>query len=137
VSSNRSLVTLTVYQHRDWASSSVSQLWGRLMVHHFLPQEGQRMYVLTDPEEPNGSGGAVEVVDVTFGFDGSPHIMMESVIVDPDEEGEKSIHRGIRTSNPRNRRSSWWTERDGDLAARLRQSGWLPYTEWPEQMKDL
>ena len=126
MSSNVSHVWLTVYQHRDWASSSVSQLWWRRVVHHFAPQVGQRMAMLYSDEEPSGSWHN-EVVDVYFDFGGLHHITMQSVIVDPDAEGEKAIYRSISTSNPRNRRGRWETERDGDLDAMLLACGWQEY----------
>ena len=129
-----STVLMTVYQNYDWPSSSTHELWGREIVHDFLPQVGQKMAVLYSEEEPSGSVHE-EVVDVYFDFDGRANITMMAVIVDPDERGQEVLLRSIRTENPRNQRTAWYTDRDGDLVARLRECGWLPYDEWPQEWR--
>lgn len=137
MSSNQSLVTLEVYNNCDWPSSSISTLWGREMIHHFLPRVGDRMAILTSEEENNGSVYD-SVVDIHFGFDGTPTIVMRSMILDPDERGEQTLSRQAAfgpNQNPRNLRGAWRTEQDGPLVERLRADGWLPYDQWPGRMK--
>lgn len=137
MSSNRSVVQMAVFQHHDWPSSSTSTLWGREMIHHFLPRVGDRVAILTTEEEMSGSVHE-EVVDIYFDFDGTPNITMRAQIVDPDERGEDTLKRQVATrgfDNPRNTRSAWRTETDGDLEDALRNCGWLPYAEWPGRMK--
>ena len=134
--SGRVIMMMTVFQGSDWASSGSGsrELWAREWVAEFVPQPGQDVAMLRSEEEPCGSVHE-EITHVYYDWDLTPVLNFPGIIVDPNEQGQQTLQRQMTSPNRRSRRIAWYTDRDGDLEARLRESGWLPYSEWPEHWR--
>jgi len=95
-----------------------TELWRREVEMGFLPDEGDHVHITVTEEEPEGAVGAY-VKDRYWNFDGSAHLQFKDHLIDPPDSFQPNrIH------------TAWWTDRDGDLEAMLRDSGWADYHEW-------
>jgi hypothetical protein len=131
----RYIAWLSTYPTSETATLGLSgDLWVRPVVANFLPRVGERMAMLASEEEPEGDLHT-PVVEVYYDLDGYANVTMQGILVDPSERQQDLYFRGVRSDNPRNGRSAWYTDRDGDLIARLRESGWLTYAEFTEAEK--
>ncbi len=123
--------TLQLSVKTEGDNANIGELWRRKVLAAWLPRQGERIAMLTDPEDVEGDVHT-EVTEVYYAWDGQPTVVLRGCLLDPTPEMADANSRLIHASNPRIYRSGWWTDRDGDLSARLRESGWLPYDEWRE-----
>jgi len=87
----------------------------------FLPDEGDYFHPLkNDPE----SGLSMEVRRRWWTEDGSVQIETHKYIVDPPDDANMMHFSKIYRT--------WWSDRDGDLIAKLLENGWWHYGQRPE-----
>jgi len=114
------------------ADRTTSGLWTKRLNMDFAPREGDRIHIVwQSPEGPTTLPGVGEgewgcPLDVKrpyFNGDGSYHLDLRGIKVDPNHEwvdqNFQAGHRGYHMH-------PWFTDRDGDLEALLRASGWTP-----------
>jgi hypothetical protein len=97
---------------------SSRNLWVRSVEMGFLPDDGDHVHITTTPEDPQ-EGVAAYVKSRYWTLDGFAHLQFQTYVIDPPDDFRANR---IQTS--------WWTDRDGDLEAALRWSGWYRYEEW-------
>lgn len=102
----------------DSTLGSMGSLYWRDVMMYFLPDVDEEIHLLWDAEE-NESGVTHPVKRRYWEHDGTAALELTRMIIDPNEVNQRFLGGGYETA--------WWTERDGDLDALLRASGWKEY----------
>lgn len=110
---------LTVAKKDQWGDRN---LWCRKVEMAFAPGVGDRVGLLWN-EEDQETFLHDEVFKRYWEHDGSLHLEFRKRVIDP--EPGPTMHQAQYLT-------SWYTERDGDLEARLRASGWKTWSEMGE-----
>lgn len=92
-----------------------TELFTREMNTGFAPREGDRVALLRTEEEPEGSCHH-DVRSTYFDWDGTYNVELRQFVLDTELTSMQVRHW-----------AAWWTDRDGDLMAKLVESGWAKY----------
>ena len=113
------IVTLWLNVHEGTDQASMGTLWTKQVAFSFLPREGDRVHLTWDAESQEWDF-PVDVKRVYFNGDGSAHVEMRPVQVDPTPTQRMEFVRNERWA-----RHTWNTNVEGGHPAeRLRASNW-------------
>lgn len=98
-----------VVRKAGWGSTT---LFHRVMETDFAPRDGDTIMLLKSEEEPEGTMSHT-VKNAYWDFNGTYNVEMRQFVLDTEVDRVQSGYWSV-----------WWTDRDGDLVTKLKESGW-------------